>query len=251
MKYWTRMELFPTEKTNIKTSERILSVLAGSWLLYKSIKQIRKHPYLGIQGTGAGGLLLYRGATGICPINQSIDKLYENSPAISVEESITVNAPVNAVYAFWKELSNLPKFMKHLKSVEMINYKTSLWTANILGGLIKVHWSAKIIKEEPNRYLSWKSLDDSMIETTGRVEFRKRTADNGTELRVEINYQPPGGKIGAGIASIFSDKFEQMIRSDIQQFKIYVESPEFKAYSDQVNEKEINEFPETTDSSHQ
>ncbi|HKG07966.1 MAG TPA: YgaP-like transmembrane domain, partial [Pedobacter sp.] len=108
----------PTGKENIDQGERIISVLAGSWLLYKSLKNVGTHPLLGLQGAAAAGLMLYRGATGICPVYQQIGKDTTDPQAINITEDIIVNVPVEKVYAFWRELSNLPKFMKHLKSVE-------------------------------------------------------------------------------------------------------------------------------------
>lgn len=223
--------LTTTGKENIDQGERIISILAGSWLLYKSLKKIPKHPFLGLQGVAAGGLMLYRGATGVCPVYQQLGKDTTDPQAINITEEIVVNAPRDKVYAFWRELSNLPKFMKHLKSVEEISSEISLWTANTPGGLIDLNWNSEITREEVGTYLGWQSLEGSMIVNAGKVEFRDTLNGTGTELHIEIDYFPPAGSVGRGIAGLFNGIFERMIREDIQNFKTYAENTDFKQHA--------------------
>lgn len=221
----------PTGKENIDQGERIVSVLAGGWLLYKSVKKMSKHPFLGLHGVAAGGLMLYRGATGVCPVYKQIGKDTTDPEAINITEDITVNVPVDKVYAFWRELSNLPKFMKHLKSVEEHSSEVSVWKANTPGGLIDLIWNAQITREEAGQYIGWQSLEDSMIDNAGKVEFRETLTGTGTELHIEIDYFPPAGSVGRGITSLFNGAFERMIREDIQNFKSHVETEDFKRYA--------------------
>jgi uncharacterized membrane protein len=226
-----QLSFTPTGKENIDQGERIISVLAGSWLFYKSLKNIGKHPFLALQGAAAGGLMLYRGATGICPVYKHLDKDTTDPQAINITEDITVNVPKDKVYAFWRELSNLPKFMKHLKSVEELDQGTSVWRANTPGGLVDLKWTAQITREEANEYIGWQSLEDAMIDNAGKVEFKDTLNGTGTELHIEIDYFPPAGSVGRGITSIFNGAFERMIREDIQNFKAYVEDADFRQYA--------------------
>lgn len=226
-------ELFPgpTADQNIDQGERIASLLAGSWLLYKSIKKMGKHPLLGLQGVAAGGLMFYRGATGVCPVYRQLGKDTSDPQAINITENIIVNAPKEKVYAFWRALSNLPKFMKHLKEVLEVDQEISLWTANTPGRLIDLEWNAQITREEDGVYLGWQSLDGSMIDNAGKVEFKETLNGMGTELHVEIDYFPPAGSIGRGVTSLFNGLFERMIREDIRNFKTYAETTDFREYA--------------------
>lgn len=231
MERLTDFGLTSTGKENIDQGERIISLLAGSFLLYKSLKKIGTHPFLGLQGAAAGGLMLYRGATGVCPIYKQLDKDTTDPQAINITEHIVVNAPKDKVYAFWRQLSNLPKFMKHLKEVVELDEKVSLWTANTPGGLVDLNWNAEITREEVGEYLGWQSLEGSMIVNAGKVEFRDTLNGTGTELHIEIDYFPPAGSVGRGIASLFNGIFERLIREDIQRFKTYAEETDFKQYA--------------------
>jgi uncharacterized membrane protein len=224
------LSIKPTGKENIDQGERALSIVAGSYLLYKSLKNIINHPFLAIQGAAAGGYLMYRGATGVCPIYERIGKDTTDPEAINITESITVNAPREKVYAFWRELSNLPKFMKHLKTVYEISGTESHWVANTPGNLFELDWNAEITREDEGSYLGWQSIEDSSIENAGKVEFKDTLNGTGTEIHVEIDYFPPAGSVGRGIVSLFNGVFEKMIREDIKNFKEYAEEADFKAY---------------------
>lgn len=225
-----KIDFSETEGQNIDQGERFVSLLGGSYLLYKSLKNISSHPLVGIQGALASGLLIYRGITGVCPLYKALDKDTTDPEAITIVEQITVNAPKEKVYKFWRELSNLPKFMAHLKKVTEINETESTWEADTPGHLIPLKWNAEITREQENTYLGWQSVEGSMIENAGKVEFKDTINQIGTELHIEISYFPPAGSVGRGVASLFSGLFENMIKEDIQSFKAYVEHKDFKNY---------------------
>jgi uncharacterized membrane protein len=190
------IDIAPKGEPNIDTSERIFSAVAGTYLLYKSLKNLTKHPILAVQGAAASGLLLYRGATGVCPVYQRMAIDTTDPQAINITETITVKAPREKVYAFWRELSNLPKFMDHLKEVTELNQTQSTWTANTPGNLIPLKWNAEITHEEEGKYLGWQSTEGSMIENAGKVEFTDTLNTIGTELHIQISYFPPAGSLG-------------------------------------------------------
>src|SRR5262245_17516806 len=75
---------------------------------------------------------------------------------IKVEKSIIVNRPLPEVYKFWRDFSNLPKFMKHLKSVVVMDAKHSHWTM-YAPARTTVEWDAEIIEQRNNEFISWRS----------------------------------------------------------------------------------------------
>jgi len=223
--------LEPGEHENVNATERFISIAAGTFIVYKGLSQLIKHPFIGLQEAAVGGVLLYRGATGFCPVYNSLGKDTTDLPAIRITEHFVVNKPREEVYAFWRKLENLPKFMKHLHSVSEIDEKYSYWKANLPGEIVKLDWNAQITREEENRYIGWQSVEGSMIDNAGKVEFTDAISGAGTELDIEINYFPPAGAIGHSIAKLLNGVFEKMVRDDITNFKHYIEGDEYKAYS--------------------
>lgn len=215
---------------NIDNGERAISILAGGYLIYKSFRNLAEHPLLALQGAAAGGLLLYRGTTGVCPLYKKLEIDTTDPQAIHINEQITVNVARDKVYGFWRELSNLPKFMSHLKQVTEISETKSHWIANTPGNVIDLEWYAEITHEENGRYIGWQSTENSTIQNAGKITFSDALNQTDTEIHVEISYFPPAGSVGRGLTSLFNGIFEKMIRADIQQFKEYVEHLDFRTY---------------------
>ena len=143
-----------------------------------------------------------------------------------------VNKPKEEVYEFWRKLENLPLFMKHLVSVTEIDSKRSHWEAKIPeGNPISLKWDAEIMKEDPGRLLSWRSLPGSTIDNAGKVEFRDALGNQGTELNVMITYRPPAGNIGSGIGKLLNPLFEKVVRADVNNFKSFIDAGNAPAFA--------------------
>jgi len=67
-----------------------------------------------------------------------------------VMKTILINRPPAELYRYWRDLQNLPRFMKNLESVELITDKRSRWTAKGPAGA-RVKWDAEIIEDRPSR----------------------------------------------------------------------------------------------------
>ncbi|GET40797.1 SRPBCC family protein [Microseira wollei] len=166
----------------------------------------------------AGGGLVYRGVTAqkeATDINQTI----------KVEKTVTINSSPEELYRFWHDFENLPRFMKHLKFVKVYDEKRSHWIANApLGN--SVEWDAEIINDQKNHLIAWASVEGADIDNSGFVRFQPAPARRGTEVKVVIEYNPPGGAIGATVAKLFGEEPEQQIGDDLRRFKQIIEAGE-------------------------
>ena len=144
--------------------------------------------------------------------------------AIHVQKTFTIDRPAEEIYNYWHSFENLPRFMKHLKSVTT-NGRYSHWIANGPMG-IPVEWDAELLDEKPGEYLVWRSLPGSAISNRGSVEFRPATNGSGTEVTVALTYRNPGGKVGAVFAKLFGREPEQQVREDLRRLKALMEAGE-------------------------
>ncbi|HYP25401.1 MAG TPA: SRPBCC family protein [Blastocatellia bacterium] len=141
---------------------------------------------------------------------------------LSYVETCTIMRPPEEVYGFWRDFRNLPRFMNHLESVDVIDERRSHWVAKgPLGATVE--WDAEITDDTANESISWRSLEGSEVDNYGTVRFTRAPGDRGTEVRVEIEYNPPGGALGAGIAKIFGEAPEQQVKDDLSRFKQVLE----------------------------
>jgi uncharacterized membrane protein len=141
---------------------------------------------------------------------------------LRVKEAITVNRPVAEVYEFWHDFTNLPRFMTHLESVQVLGPKRSHWVALGPAGL-RVEWDAETIEDRPNELISWRSLPGGDVETSGSVRFKPAPGNRGTEIVVEMRYDPPGGILGATVAKLFGEAPDQIVTRDLRAFKNVME----------------------------
>ncbi len=140
----------------------------------------------------------------------------------AVEKAITVNRPVEEVYGLWRDFENLPRFMLHLESVQVMGPKRSHWRAKAPAGM-RAEWDAEITDDRPNELIAWRSLAGADVDNSGSVRFAPAPGGRGTEVRVELRYNPPGGRVGAAFAKLFGEEPEQQLRDDLRAFKQVLE----------------------------
>lgn len=216
-------------KPNISTTARLASTVAGAMLA--AVGYRRSNRPLGLLGLG----LVARGASGWCPVTAAIDSdaQYDNEPTkrhlggtngVLVEDAITIYRPVSEVYAYWRNLENLPRFMEHLEEVRVLDRSHSHWIARGPLGVL-VEWDAEIINDIPPTLLSWKSVGYSDVISAGSVRF-KPAGERATQVHIKLQYDPPAGKLGATVAWLFGEDPQHQIAEDLRRFKQLIETGE-------------------------
>ncbi len=144
---------------------------------------------------------------------------------LRLQATVTVNKTPQEAYAFWRDLTNLPRFMMHLESVTATagDATRSHWVAKAPLGR-SVSWDAEITSEEPGQRLAWRSLPGSRIDNAGTVHFAEAPGDRGTEVKVVLHYDVPGGRLGRAVAKLFGEEPVQQVRDDLRRFKQVMET---------------------------
>ena len=223
-----------TTQKNVGEPERWLSVVAGSAIAAYGLK-MRSIP--GLVLAGVGGALVWRGATGHCNVYEAMgissaaedgdDGRQVSVPygkGVRVEESVTIDAAPERVYAFWRNFENLPQFMHNVESVKVIDSKRSHWVVRGPAGT-KVEWDAEIINEIPNELIGWRSINCAEVDNAGSVHFGPARDDRrGTELRVILRYDPPAGVVGAAISRLLGEDPAMQVEEDLLRLKMLLET---------------------------
>ncbi|HEY1402568.1 MAG TPA: SRPBCC family protein [Pyrinomonadaceae bacterium] len=142
-----------------------------------------------------------------------------------VNKSIVINSSPEELYQFWHDFENLPRFMHHLESVRVDGDGRSHWVATAPAGT-SVEWDAEITEDRPNELIAWRSLEGADVYNRGSVRFERAPGGRGTIVRVEIDYDPPGGGLGAAVAKLLGEEPELQIGSDLRRFKQVIETGE-------------------------
>ena len=217
---------------NISDLERALSVAAGGALIAYAMTKNRRQDFSPAALTTATGLIA-RGVTGYCPVSAIVGRDTGRSDTrtalagdrgVHVHEGISIHRPAIELYRFWRDLSNLPRFMDHLVDVEERSLTRSVWTAKAPAGMT-VRWEAEIINEIEGELIAWQSTDNADVATAGSVRFVPAPG-GGTEIIVHLQYEPPAGKLGAWVAWLFGEEPSQQIRADLRKLKALLETGE-------------------------
>lgn len=211
---------------NVGTAERIASVLLGTAATVYGLRNLNS--FSGIAMAVTGGMLLSRGVSGYCMVNNAVGRnsATKRASAMEAKGTFTINKPRAEVYAFWRRLENLPQFMKHLESVTELDQSRSTWKAEIPGGVGSVSWEAEIKEDRPGELITWSSLPGSTIDNAGEVRFQDAPGDIGTEITAHITYRLPAGDIGALAGKLFNPVVENMMNEDLRRFKSILETGE-------------------------
>jgi uncharacterized membrane protein len=149
-----------------------------------------------------------------------------------IDAAVTILRPRQEVYAFWKQIENLPLFMKHLESVEDLGNGRSRWVAKTPAGG-RVEWEAQTIEDRSGELLSWRSVPGSQVYNAGTVLFEAASGGRGTSVRVHLEFVPPGGAAGRVAARLLGPITSQQVREDLRRFKNLMEAGEIPTISQQ------------------
>lgn len=215
-------------KVNVGHTERNASLMGGAALALTGIKAMAGRRYLpGLAMMVAGGMFLYRGKTGYCGLYEALG-VDTSGPApggVLIETFVTINRTPQQVYEFWRNLENLPSFMRHLESVEVTGENTSHWKARGPAGMA-VEWDAEMVADYPGQLILWRSIGEAALPNEGTVEFREAPGDRGTEVKVSIRYYPPGGAPGKAAAKMAHAVTGAQIEEDLKRLKQILETGE-------------------------
>jgi uncharacterized membrane protein len=162
-----------------------------------------------------GGALFARATA-----NENIAALVKGR-GILVEKTVQVNAPLEQVFAYWRNLENLPQWMSHVREVRYLGGDRFHWVVDGPAN-VPVEWDSELLNVIENREMTWRSVEGSQVEHTGRVRFEEN--GDSTRIHVQMRYNPPGGVIGHAVAKAFGVDPKSEMDDDLVRMKSAVES---------------------------
>lgn len=212
--------VIPASKRNVGRNERIISVVTGLLVGFYGSRRRTGFPLL-----VPAGYLIYRGITGYCYLNDLLGRnTSEGARPFTLKQSINIGRDRSDVYHYWRNLENLPNIMKHVHKVQKINDNQYHWEVMLSDKVFK--WNAQITEEIPDTKLSWQSLESAEVSNSGTVEFLDGPNNQGTEIRVTINYLPSETEAGKIIASFLNPIFKKAVKDDLKEFRRKLETGE-------------------------
>jgi len=214
-------------RKNVNDWERVVSIAAGAGLIAAALHQPRHRPGLAITGAG----LVSRGLAGRCPVNSTLGRRRRRddtrqalggSRGIHLNGRVVIRRPAEQLFAFWRNLHNLPRFMPHLKRIDVTDDTHSHWVVRGPAGT-SAEWDAEIIHAEYPQLIGWRSLAGADVASAGSVSFHQISPVE-TEVDVKMQYDPPAGKAGAAFAWLAGNSPAAMLQRDLARLKELIEN---------------------------
>lgn len=185
---------------------RVLLLSVSSALLLRSLSGF--YP-----GYGAAGPALES--------NNTIRRALAGPYGAHVESTITIGRPPHVVYAFWRDLTQLSRALPSNIHVEpLVNSDSRWWITK--GGVTVARWTSRIVNDEDERVIAWKTLEGADVVNAGNVQFE--AVPGGTRLSVKFQYSPLLGRTGAQIAELLGQGAESFVRRALDNVKEFLEN---------------------------
>lgn len=212
---------------NLDRTERNASMLAGLGLGIAAATRSDRWRWILF---GAGVSFLLRGASGFCVLYRGLGVDHADQRArdgvpgnagLKIEHAVDVVCPAPELYNFWRQIEQLPRILRHVESVEVIDEWHSHWIAR---GLIGpgLEWDAEIINDHENELIAWQSMHGATLRNAGSVRFEP-LSEGSTRVKVSIELHPLGGGAAIAVAKLFGTDPQRELEEDLARFKDFAE----------------------------
>jgi uncharacterized membrane protein len=209
----------------LRSTERWISGLTGGALITAALVRPGGWSLLKL---ALGGYGLYRATTGRCPVTRSLAigrGMGTRKEPIQTFATITVGGDPDMLFDRWRDVARWPEWMRFVSAAarENGNVRFEITTPEDLGHT-PIVIEGSFVEHPAERLLRFVSADGAPIYFASTIRFVAAPDLRSTEIHVDAEYAIPGGKIGAGMSSLFGGAPDQQIRSDLRRFKAWVET---------------------------
>ena len=135
---------------------------------------------------------------------------------------VEVDAPIELVWQLWSDLEQMPRWMKWIDSVKVLEDKPELSRWKLASGSLELTWLSRIVKLLPLQIIQWESVDG--LPNRGAVRFYSR--QEKSIVRPTVAYSVPGW-LGLIMDNLFLGRVvESTIQADLERFRQYVDQLE-------------------------
>ena len=130
---------------------------------------------------------------------------------------IEVDIPIELAWNLWSDLEQMPRWMKWIDSVEVLQDNPELSRWKLASGGFQFSWLSRITNLVPQQIIQWESVDG--LPNRGAVRFYDR--HKSSIVKLTVAYGIPGilGKIMDNL--FLGNIVESTIQADLERFRDY------------------------------
>ncbi|MGR6329457.1 SRPBCC family protein [Sphingomonas sp. XXL09] len=135
----------------------------------------------------------------------------------SARAAVTIGRPADELRPLWLGPATQSRIWTHFANVTPLDDRTADWVARGPAGG-EYRWQTKVA--DPNSSdIRWSAVDGADMPNIGSLVFRPAPGDRGTELHLNVRFDPPGGAVGAAISKLFHIAPAEIVRKALYKFR--------------------------------
>jgi uncharacterized membrane protein len=139
----------------------------------------------------------------------------------SIEANTMIRRPIEEVFGFFHDFTNLPKFMGDVMAVEPVGPIESRWT--IQGPLgIRAKWTIRVTEERPNELLRYELDALPPLKTRWELHFAHGAGPGETDVREVMT--GPLGRISRAAMSLIGKHPAGEVSANLNRLKQLMET---------------------------
>ena len=145
----------------------------------------------------------------------------------AIEAVVTVTAPADEVYRFWRAFEN------HERVLNIVGSSWPTGDGRRYGHALPgpagrtVQWTVEIVEEVPNERIEWRSTGAAPVPYRASLRLAPDRKEAGTQVRMRMELEPRTGILGRTLLAGLDELSDRVLQSDLRRFKQLVEAGEF------------------------
>lgn len=131
--------------------------------------------------------------------------------------AVTIGRPADELRSLWLEPDTQARIWSHFAEVTALDDRTTEWLAHGPAGG-EYRWQTEVDDRASNE-LHWSSIDGADIANVGSLTFRPAPGDRGTELHLDVRFDPPGGIVGEAVSKLFHIVPREIVLKALYRFR--------------------------------
>lgn len=217
------------------TARLAASVTGGGLALYGLLRGGLGGTLVGVPGA----LLFLRGVTDL-PLRE-LTGMGAGRHAVYHQKEIDVQAPVEEVYHFWRQVENFPRIFSHVNAVRETGPERTHWVVSGPAGTT-FEFDAVTTQLIPNEVIAWESTPESELQNKGVVRFKEARHGNqlpGTRINIRTWYTPPAGAIGNTLAGFLDSSLKNELDQAMVRLKSLLDLGRTSAHGQRATRQEL------------
>lgn len=131
--------------------------------------------------------------------------------------SITIGRPADELRALWSRPDVQTRVWADFAEITALDDRTAEWVAHGPAGG-EYRWRTQVDASGADE-LRWSTLEGADVANVGELRFRPAPGDRGTELHLDVRFDPPGGAVGQAVSKLFHIVPHEIVRKALYKFR--------------------------------